>query len=149
MNPDEIRTAQIQRQHSQEMALRLVHTIVSRLPAKEVPSFEQAWGFVVGLTDDFERDIKNAVAFREARKDVNKDVKSNGNPTEVVIDDIQAKKIVTVIKETDTALHPMIKNKMTSMGIKGINNLERAVKQLTPEKAEDLRDYIVSLDLPA
>lgn len=137
VSPDELRTAQIQRQHSQEMAVRYLAANKSKASDKITLEVVEA------TTDWFENDINNAVRLR----DVSIEQTSNGDvpvASEEVLSLDDAILLVEKIKGTPDAMHPMIKNKMTSMGVKGVRSVEDAVKQLTPAKATELEDYIDS-----
>lgn len=139
--PDELRTAQIQRQHSQEMALRYL----TAQKAKASDSFPL--DMVKEVTDHFEADIGNSIqlaAFEEfATKTVVKGepaaAATNGSPS---LDEALA--LVDKIKAAPTSLHPMIKVRLTAMGIKGVSSLEEAVAQLDKEQAKKLDDFIDS-----
>lgn len=137
VSPDELRTAQIQRQHSQEMALR--YLVAQKAKASETFSLD----VVRETTDWFERDIDDAVRLRQTSIEQT----SNGTvpvAVEEVITLDTAILLTEKIKGTPQTLHPMIKNKMTGMGITGVKSVDQAVQRLTPDQASELEDYIDS-----
>ena len=146
MSPDELRTAQIQRQHSQEMAIRYAAHVGKKPTASDAKDglYKDHLNWLKLVIDWFEVDIKNAVAIRESQ--VSTEVQPNGNekviPTELVLSLDAAMALKEKIEGAPETMHPMIKVKMGSMGVKGAKDLLSALGQLTPMQAEQLEDYI-------
>src|SRR6266496_505545 len=128
------RGARIQRQHSQEMAIRYAALL------GEVPSLDK---HLKGLIDWFEDDISHSIQLREASPAESPNGgSSDGDAVPLSADQVEM--LVTKIRETPNTLHPMIKVWMTGKGVTSTRSLESAVAQLSSTSADELSEYIDS-----
>lgn len=137
------RNARIQRQHSQEMALRYAAMVVASAKGDEMidaPTLDNSFRAVI---DWFEEDISHSIQLRTSvprLAEATNGEGSVGNSPGLSSEQVEA--LVAKIKATPQALHPMIKVKMTGMGVTSTKSLQGAVEQLSSVKAVELETYI-------